>query len=511
MTANMSDKAQRALLLERAMQRSSRDRAMSPAQRDALVARALARSESRTNYCSEVHEASQPGDAAQMARHDLFVGKHQYSDGSDTPNVEVNIVKSQCLEQLVCLEKGSCSGEHGSRGHSATSSSGGEPPATSEVTEVVRLADVSMQKALADGPAAVCLECCDDQAMQTCLECAMPLCEECGIGHKRSKKTKTHVLKRFENASLVTPEAAALCPPPRGESVEKLCTACDDGDPAIVRCDTCNVLLCEACTRMHKKSKRTREHTLIVDGALIRSISEMTAKSADAAAQQADDKCKKVLDPYGLLDLDGGDSAIGSLGNRLPQGLMDITVVGAQHLPKMDMWGSCDGLVQLSFEDQSLAMQPQVHRTDCQKDSFSPEWNQTFTVEVPRVHQAGDLTLNLFDWNMTGGEELVGTAILRVRTDSKHKAPKCRSAFVRCTRAREHTRSPTHTHPHTHTHPPGSTSDQALQRHKRLDAQADADATERRWRRGDWARQTKRGRRAQDPPLCARYADQAIP
>ncbi|MGB1602664.1 MAG: hypothetical protein ACPIOQ_58580, partial [Promethearchaeia archaeon] len=93
MTANMSDKEQRALLLERAMQRSSRDRAMSPAQRDALVARALARSKSRTNYCSE---ASQPGNAAQMARHDLFVGKHQYSDGSDSPNVEVNIVKSQC-------------------------------------------------------------------------------------------------------------------------------------------------------------------------------------------------------------------------------------------------------------------------------------------------------------------------------------------------------------------------------------------------------------------------------
>ena len=103
----MSDKVQRALLLERAMQRSSRDRAMSPAQRDALVARALARSKSRTNDCSS--EASQPDNAAQMARHDLFVGKHQYSDGSDTPNVEVNIVKSQCLEQLVCLEKGSCS------------------------------------------------------------------------------------------------------------------------------------------------------------------------------------------------------------------------------------------------------------------------------------------------------------------------------------------------------------------------------------------------------------------
>ena len=73
---------------------------------------------------------------------------------------------------------------------------------------VKRLADVSMQKALADGPAAVCLECYDDQAMQTCLECAMPLCEECGIGHKRSKKTKTHVLKRFENASLVTRSTA---------------------------------------------------------------------------------------------------------------------------------------------------------------------------------------------------------------------------------------------------------------------------------------------------------------
>ena len=29
------------------------------------------------------------------------------------------------------------------------------------------------------------------------------------------------------------------------------------------------------------------------------------------------------------------------------------------------------------------------------------------------MHQAGELTISLFDWNMTGGEELVGKAILK--------------------------------------------------------------------------------------------------
>lgn len=61
---------------------------------------------------------------------------------------------------------------------------------------------------------------------------------------------------------------------------------------------------------------------------------------------------------------------------------MDVTVVNAAHLPKMDVWGSCDGLVQLSFEDESLALPNQVERTQCVKDSFNPTFDETFTFQV---------------------------------------------------------------------------------------------------------------------------------
>ena len=179
------------------------------------------------------------------------------------------------------------------------------------------------------------------------------------------------------------------------------CGQCENGVKAITRCTACNIFLCEHCTIAHTKSKTSREHPLVVLRGLVRHIADKAAGRLSAGG---------LPDPYGLLD--DADAGMGSLGGKSAQALLDVTVVRAQHLPKMDMWGSCDGLVQVSFEDQSLALPTQVVRTKPIKNSFDPVFEETFTIQVPRVHKAGALTVNVFDWNITGNEDLVGQATI---------------------------------------------------------------------------------------------------
>ena len=87
------------------------------------------------------------------------------------------------------------------------------------------------------------------------------------------------------------------------------------------------------------------------------------------------------------------------------EGLVDITVVSAQHLPKMDVLGSVDGFVRVALAGHTM-------QTHVKKNTFAPTWNETFTVQIPSVMDVGELKMEVFDWNMSQGDELVGTAAL---------------------------------------------------------------------------------------------------
>lgn len=48
---------------------------------------------------------------------------------------------------------------------------------------------------------------------------------------------------------------------------------------------------------------------------------------------------------------------------------VQLTVINARHLPKMDLMGSCDPYAKLAFDGQEL-------QTQVVKQSYDPDWNE---------------------------------------------------------------------------------------------------------------------------------------
>ena len=69
------------------------------------------------------------------------------------------------------------------------------------------------------------------------------------------------------------------------------------------------------------------------------------------------------------------------------------------------MFGSVDGFVTGTFQKKAF-------KTQVKQNTFSPVWDETFTVQVAKVKEAGEFCLELFDWNTTQGDQLVGRANL---------------------------------------------------------------------------------------------------
>lgn len=55
---------------------------------------------------------------------------------------------------------------------------------------------------------------------------------------------------------------------------------------------------------------------------------------------------------------------------------LDITVVSARHLPKMDLMGTCDPFVELRFCGQ-------LKRTTTVINSYRADWNETLRFLIP--------------------------------------------------------------------------------------------------------------------------------
>ena len=122
---------------------------------------------------------------------------------------------------------------------------------------------------------------------------------------------------------------------------------------------------------------------------------------ANATAQEGDPKCFK------------GDANVptSALGDNLtvktahappettPTKILQMTVILAQNLPKMDLMGSCDAFCKIDFCGRQ-------HLTSVKKDSLSPEWNETFDFDV--TTDCTDLCIKIFDWESILDSDYIG-------------------------------------------------------------------------------------------------------
>mmetsp|Transcript_29433 Transcript_29433/g.70739 ORF Transcript_29433/g.70739 Transcript_29433/m.70739 type:complete len:485 (+) Transcript_29433:219-1673(+) len=89
---------------------------------------------------------------------------------------------------------------------------------------------------------------------------------------------------------------------------------------------------------------------------------------------------------------------------------LEIILVNARHLPKMDTFGSCDGFCVFKFEGNTF-------RSTTKVKTYSPDWDETFTFQVPGDGKAvGKLDIGVFDWNRFEPEEKVGDAVIDAET-----------------------------------------------------------------------------------------------
>ncbi len=79
--------------------------------------------------------------------------------------------------------------------------------------------------------------------------------------------------------------------------------------------------------------------------------------------------------------------------------VLEISVVNARHLPKMDTFGTIDAFVIVQLGDSK-------YETSVKKGNYSPDWNEIFHCSAA---SPAALTVELFDWNRTTKNEKVRT------------------------------------------------------------------------------------------------------
>ena len=164
-------------------------------------------------------------------------------------------------------------------------------------------------------------------------QCVCSRCQECSDGHKRNKRTKSHELAPLTQKSFRKKKRKPKM------SVCQICQECDAADEAITFCQPCQLFLCKSCTKLHKKKKRTREHPLVLQDGALSKLCKRETKSADDDDFQ--DGFSRSQSNASSISMSGSQLQEWD-GERRPEGLLDVTVVCATHLPKMDMWGRSD-------------------------------------------------------------------------------------------------------------------------------------------------------------------------
>jgi hypothetical protein len=83
-----------------------------------------------------------------------------------------------------------------------------------------------------------------------------------------------------------------------------------------------------------------------------------------------------------------------------------VTVESARHLPKMDVMGTCDAFCEVEWQGQKF-------KTTIKKNSYSPDWNETFAFPVENISAGVScLSVVVMDWDMMSKNDLVGEVVI---------------------------------------------------------------------------------------------------
>ena len=77
----------------------------------------------------------------------------------------------------------------------------------------------------------------------------------------------------------------------------------------------------------------------------------------------------------------------------------------AQHLPKMDLFGSVDPYCVLRLGNQE-------RKSRIIKKNYNPEWKEDFSFNI--TDEKEELMVSLYDWDRTSKDELIGVARVKV-------------------------------------------------------------------------------------------------
>ena len=132
---------------------------------------------------------------------------------------------------------------------------------------------------------------------------------------------------------------------------------------------------------------------------------------AAALAQKVEGIEKKLDSVVNLLETArGGAAAAATLRaqqQQQEQAELIVTIESARHLPKMDMMmGTCDTLCEVEWQGQK-------YKTTVKKDSYSPDWNETFAFPVESISAGvSSLSVVVMDWDMLKKNDLVGEVVI---------------------------------------------------------------------------------------------------
>lgn len=95
---------------------------------------------------------------------------------------------------------------------------------------------------------------------------------------------------------------------------------------------------------------------------------------------------------------------------KRPVGLLNVKVVRALKLLKMDLLGLSDPYVKLSLSGERLP----AKKTSIKKKNLNPEWNEEFKLIV-KDPESQVLNINVFDWDQVGGHDKLGMQIIPLK------------------------------------------------------------------------------------------------
>lgn len=102
--------------------------------------------------------------------------------------------------------------------------------------------------------------------------------------------------------------------------------------------------------------------------------------------------------------------AAGTAGDQSQdQWSLRVGICGAEHLPKMDLLGTCDAYVVLKIGRKEF-------KSKTVTNTYSPVWNEEFEFHLDSSYDREVLSLTVFDWDRNTKDDVIGYVSVPVST-----------------------------------------------------------------------------------------------